>query len=44
MMTLLAVIIIFASVAMIMPQGMWSGGISLINVTTAGLLAINFCA
>jgi uncharacterized membrane protein required for colicin V production len=42
MMILLAVIIIFASVAMIMPQGMWSGAISLINVTTAALLAINF--
>lgn len=42
MMFLLAVIIIFASLAMLMPQGMWTSALALVNVTTAALLAINF--
>lgn len=42
LMVLLAVIILFASLAMLMPQGMWTGALALVNVTTAALLAINF--
>jgi uncharacterized membrane protein required for colicin V production len=42
MMFLLAVIILFATLAMLMPQGMWTSAIALVNVTTAALLAINF--
>ncbi len=42
MMILLAVIVLFATLAMLMPQGMWTAAIALVNVTTAALLAMNF--
>lgn len=42
MMFLLAVIIMFAALAMLMPQGMWTAAIALVNVVTAALLTINF--
>lgn len=42
LMVLLAVIVLFASLAMLMPQGMWTAAIALVNVTTAALLAMNF--
>ena len=40
--TLLMIIILFASVAMLYNDGMWSNAIRLINVVTAALLAMNF--
>jgi hypothetical protein len=42
MMILLAVILMFATLAMLMPQGMWTAAIALVNVTTAALIAMNF--
>lgn len=42
MMFLLAMIIMFASLAMLMPQGMWTAALALVNVVTAALLAMNF--
>ena len=35
-------VILFACVAMCYAEGMWSNAIRLINVVTAGLLAVNF--
>ncbi|MCE5303203.1 MAG: CvpA family protein [Planctomycetaceae bacterium] len=40
--TLLMLVIVFACVAMLYTEGMWSNAISLINVVTAALLATNF--
>lgn len=42
MMFLVAIILMFAALAMLMPQGLWTSAIALVNVTTAALLAINF--
>ena len=39
---LLMFVILFACVAMCYAEGMWSNAIRLINVVTAGLLAVNF--
>jgi len=40
--TLLLLVILFACVAMLFAEGMWSNAIRLINVVTAALLAVNF--
>jgi hypothetical protein len=40
--TILMLAILFASVATLYTEGMWSNAIRLINVVTAGLLATNF--
>lgn len=42
MMILLAIIVLFATLAMLMPQGLWTAAIALVNVTTAALLTMNF--
>jgi hypothetical protein len=42
MVTLLMIIILFACVALLHAEGMWSNAIRLINVVTAALLAMNF--
>ncbi len=42
MITLLIVVIIFACVALLHQDGMWSNAVRLINVVTAALLAMNF--
>jgi len=40
--TLLLLVILFACVARLFAEGMWSNAIRLINVVTAALLAVNF--
>ncbi len=42
MLTLIMCLVLFACVAMLYNDGMWSNAIRLINVITAGLLAMNF--
>ncbi|MCA9247268.1 MAG: CvpA family protein [Planctomycetales bacterium] len=42
MLTLLLLVVFFASVAMLVREGIWSNVITLFNVLLAGLLAINF--
>lgn len=42
MLTLLMLVILFACVATLYTEGMWSNAIRLINVVTAALLAVNF--
>ena len=39
---LLMFVILFACVAMTFAEGMWSNAIRLVNLVTAGLLAMNF--
>jgi hypothetical protein len=40
--TILMVVVLFACLAMLYSEGIWSNAIRLINVVTAGLLAVNF--